>query len=37
LPIGKQLVGRPFAEGTLLRIAHQYQQATTWHEQTPPV
>jgi aspartyl-tRNA(Asn)/glutamyl-tRNA(Gln) amidotransferase subunit A len=36
LPIGMQLVGRPFAEATLLRIAHQYQQATSWHEQALP-
>ncbi len=27
LPIGLQLVGRPFAETTILRVAHQYQKA----------
>ncbi len=37
LPIGMQLVGAPFAEGMLLRIAHQYQQDTDWHHRTPPV
>lgn len=32
LPIGMQLVGKPWSEGTLLRIAHQYQQETQWHK-----
>src|SRR5262249_5785054 len=36
LPIGMQLAGRAFEEGMLLRIAHQYQQATDWHKQAPP-
>ncbi|MGE5195169.1 MAG: amidase [Deltaproteobacteria bacterium] len=36
LPIGMQLVGRPFAESVLLRAAHQYQQETDWHRRTPP-
>ncbi len=31
LPIGMQLIGRAFDEPTLLRIGHQYQQATDWH------
>ena len=31
LPIGLQLGGRPFAEETLLRVAHAYEQATPWH------
>ncbi len=37
LPIGLQLAGRPFAEGMLLRIAHQYQQDTDWHHHMPPL
>ncbi len=37
LPIGFQLVGRPFDEATVLRIAHAYQQATDWHTQHPPL
>ena len=37
LPIGMQLVGRPFTESVLLRVAHQYQQETDWHRRTPPV
>jgi aspartyl-tRNA(Asn)/glutamyl-tRNA(Gln) amidotransferase subunit A len=36
LPIGVQLVGRPFAEATVLSAAHAFQQATDWHLQLPP-
>jgi len=36
LPIGLQLVGRPFGEGTLLRLGMAYQQATDWHLRMPP-
>lgn len=35
LPIGLQVVGRPFDEATVLRIAHAYEQATEWHFQHP--
>jgi aspartyl-tRNA(Asn)/glutamyl-tRNA(Gln) amidotransferase subunit A len=31
LPIGLQIVGKPFEESTVLRIAHAYQQLTDWH------
>ena len=31
LPIGLQVVGKPFEESTVLRIAHAYQQLTDWH------
>jgi len=31
LPIGAQLIGRPFGEETLLRAAHAFEQATEWH------
>ncbi len=36
LPIGLQLVGKPFTESVLLRAAHQYQQETDWHLRKPP-
>jgi aspartyl-tRNA(Asn)/glutamyl-tRNA(Gln) amidotransferase subunit A len=35
LPVGLSLVGRRFAEQTVLRAAHAYQQATDWHERRP--
>ena len=37
LPIGMQIVGKPFGEGGILRVAHQYQQATEWHDRLPDV
>jgi aspartyl-tRNA(Asn)/glutamyl-tRNA(Gln) amidotransferase subunit A len=37
LPIGLQLVGRPFDEETILRAAHAYEQATEWHPKRPPI
>jgi aspartyl-tRNA(Asn)/glutamyl-tRNA(Gln) amidotransferase subunit A len=36
LPVGLQLVGNYFAEGTLLHAAHAFQQATDWHLRAPP-
>jgi aspartyl-tRNA(Asn)/glutamyl-tRNA(Gln) amidotransferase subunit A len=35
LPIGLQLLGKPFGEETILRIAHAYEQATAWHREKP--
>ncbi len=35
LPIGLQLLGKPFGEATLLNLAHAYEQATTWHIEKP--
>ena len=37
LPIGLQLAGRPLDEGTVLRAAHAYEQATEWHLKRPPL
>ena len=31
LPIGLQLIGKPFDEETILRTAHAFEQATEWH------
>jgi aspartyl-tRNA(Asn)/glutamyl-tRNA(Gln) amidotransferase subunit A len=36
LPVGMQLVGKPFAEATLLAAAHDYQRVTDWHLRHPP-
>ena len=35
LPVGLQIVGRPFDEETVLRVAHAYEQATDWHLRRP--
>ncbi len=37
LPIGLQLVGRPFDEGTLLRVAHAYERVAPWAQRRPPL
>jgi aspartyl-tRNA(Asn)/glutamyl-tRNA(Gln) amidotransferase subunit A len=36
LPIGLQIVGRPFDEHLVLRSGHAYQQVTDWHCRVPP-
>ncbi len=35
LPIGLLVYGRGFTEATVLRVAHAYEQATTWHARRP--
>jgi aspartyl-tRNA(Asn)/glutamyl-tRNA(Gln) amidotransferase subunit A len=37
LPLSLQLSGRPFEEGTVLRVGHAYEQATAWHTRRPPL
>ena len=37
LPIGLQIAGAPFAELTVLALAHAYEQATEWHRRMPPL
>lgn len=37
LPIGLQLLGKPFGEEVILRIAHAYEQSTAWHQERPPL
>lgn len=36
LPVAMQIVGRPFEEATVLRVAYAYEQATGWHRRHPP-
>ena len=35
VPMGLQVIGRPFAEGLLYRIGHAYQGATDHHRRVP--
>jgi aspartyl-tRNA(Asn)/glutamyl-tRNA(Gln) amidotransferase subunit A len=37
LPVGLQIIGRPFEEATVLRVAYAYEQATPWHNRRPPL
>jgi aspartyl-tRNA(Asn)/glutamyl-tRNA(Gln) amidotransferase subunit A len=37
LPVGLQLLGRPFGEEILLRLGRAYEQSTPWHEERPPL
>ena len=37
LPIGLQLIGRPFDEATVLRVARVYEATTPWHEKSAPI
>lgn len=37
LPLGLQLVGRPFEEIAILNAGYAYQQATTWHQIRPDI
>jgi aspartyl-tRNA(Asn)/glutamyl-tRNA(Gln) amidotransferase subunit A len=35
LPIGLQIVGPPWGEASVLRLAHAYERATDWHTRRP--
>jgi aspartyl-tRNA(Asn)/glutamyl-tRNA(Gln) amidotransferase subunit A len=37
LPVGMQVLGKPFNEETILRIAFAYEQATDWHKRKPEI
>jgi aspartyl-tRNA(Asn)/glutamyl-tRNA(Gln) amidotransferase subunit A len=32
-----QIIGKPFAEGTVLKVADAYQTETDWHLKVPPL
>jgi aspartyl-tRNA(Asn)/glutamyl-tRNA(Gln) amidotransferase subunit A len=35
LPVGLQVIAKPFDEASMLRVAHAYEQATDWHTRRP--
>lgn len=37
LPIGLQIIGRPFDEAAVLRIGQAYETATDWNDRRPPL
>jgi aspartyl-tRNA(Asn)/glutamyl-tRNA(Gln) amidotransferase subunit A len=37
LPVGMQIIAKPFAEETILKIAHVFQEATEWHKMRPEI
>jgi aspartyl-tRNA(Asn)/glutamyl-tRNA(Gln) amidotransferase subunit A len=37
LPIGLQLIGKPFGEETILKIADAYERSTPWHKEKSPL
>ena len=37
LPVGMQIIGRPFDEATVLRVADAYPGITDWYTRRPPV
>ena len=37
LPLGFQLIGRPFSEARLFTLGHAYQRETDWHDKVPPL
>jgi aspartyl-tRNA(Asn)/glutamyl-tRNA(Gln) amidotransferase subunit A len=37
LPVGLQIVSRPWAESTVLRAGYAYEQATGWHTRLPAI
>jgi len=37
MPMGLQIVGKPFAEEMVLKVAYAYEQNTDWHNRKPPI
>jgi len=35
LPIGLQIIGKPFDEAGILQLAYAYEQSTPWHKMKP--
>jgi len=35
LPVGLQILGKPFDEETILKVAYNYEQNTEWHKRKP--
>jgi aspartyl-tRNA(Asn)/glutamyl-tRNA(Gln) amidotransferase subunit A len=37
LPIGLQILGKPFDEAMILRVAYAFEQQTEYHRHKPPI
>jgi aspartyl-tRNA(Asn)/glutamyl-tRNA(Gln) amidotransferase subunit A len=37
MPIGLQIIGKPFDEATVLRVADAFERNTEWHLKYPPI
>jgi aspartyl-tRNA(Asn)/glutamyl-tRNA(Gln) amidotransferase subunit A len=37
LPVGLQILAKPFDEEMLLRVAYAYEQSTPWHKVKPKI
>src|SRR6266542_155385 len=37
IPIGLQIIDKPFDESTIFRVAYNYEQATEWHKKRPRI
>ena len=37
MPIGLQIIGKPFDESTIFGVAYNYEQATEWHKKRPRI
>src|SRR5262249_19039347 len=37
MPIGLQIIGKPFEEATVLRVADAFERNTDWHRKYPPI
>ncbi|WP_366922823.1 Asp-tRNA(Asn)/Glu-tRNA(Gln) amidotransferase subunit GatA [Metallumcola ferriviriculae] len=35
MPVGMQIIGKPFDESTVLKLAYNYEQSTPYHQQRP--